>query len=50
MTFAPTFLMKNSPNLLWALVVFVLSLPQSVILWTEPEPLPETTLTLVPTI
>ncbi len=47
MSFAPGFLMKNSPNLLWALVVFVLSLPQSVILWTEPEPLPDTTLTLV---
>jgi hypothetical protein len=49
MNFAPTFFLKNSPTLLWALVIFVLSLPQSVILWTEPEPLPDSTLTLVPT-
>ncbi len=49
MNFAPTFLINNSPNLLWALVVLVLSLPQSVVLWTEPEPLPENTLLLVPT-
>lgn len=36
---APLWLTKRSPALLWLLVVFVLSLPQVVILWTEmPDP------------
>ena len=38
---APASLVNNGPTLLWVLLVLVLSLPQSVILWTEPEPLPE---------
>ena len=37
--FAPQFFTKNALNLLWFASIFVLSLPQSVILWTEPEPL-----------
>jgi hypothetical protein len=41
-------LQASSPVLLWTLVVFVLSLPQSVILWTTPDPLPERELTLIP--
>jgi hypothetical protein len=44
---APTFLANNIANFLWIFIVFVLSLPQSIILWTEPEPLPEAGLTLV---
>ena len=43
---APKFFANNASNLLWTLTVFVLSLPQSVILWTEPEPLPEGELAL----
>lgn len=35
------------PTLLWGLMIYALSLPQSVILWTEPTPLPEGRLTLV---
>jgi hypothetical protein len=38
---APAVVLPGSPVLLWALMVFVLSLPQSVILWTEPDPVPE---------
>jgi hypothetical protein len=45
---APTFVANNISNLLWIFIVFVLSLPQSVILWTEPEPLADPDLTLVP--
>jgi hypothetical protein len=30
-----TWLYANSPTLLWLLLVFVLSLPQAVVLWTE---------------
>jgi hypothetical protein len=29
---------KHLPVLVWMLVVYVLSLPQSVVLWTEPQP------------
>jgi hypothetical protein len=28
---------KQLPVLVWMLVVYVLSLPQAVVLWTEPE-------------
>lgn len=44
---APAFLEHNALTLLWLLVVVGLSLPPSVILWTEPEPLPEAGLHLV---
>lgn len=43
----PAFLVHNLPTLLWLLLVFAFSLPQSVILWTEPEPVAEATLTLI---
>jgi hypothetical protein len=43
---APTFLANNIPNFLWIVIIFVLSLPQSVILWTEAEPLPDPELSL----
>ena len=46
--FTPNFLLNNSLTLLWGITILVLSLPQSVILWTEPEPLPEGELALVP--
>lgn len=36
MNWAPGWLSRNAPVLLWGLVVFAYSLPQSVILWTEP--------------
>jgi hypothetical protein len=36
---APEFFANNAPNLLWGLCVYVLSLPQAVILWTEPAAL-----------
>ena len=42
-----TFFNENSTTLLWLLLVVALSLPQAVILWTEPEPMGEGTLTLV---
>jgi hypothetical protein len=47
MSFAPRFIVNNSPIFLWAITVLVLSLPQSVLLWTEPDPLPEGDLELV---
>jgi hypothetical protein len=46
--FRPDFLLKDYLTLLWGITILVLSLPQSVILWTEPDPLPEGDLTLVP--
>jgi hypothetical protein len=42
-----TFFERNAGTLLWAMLLIALSLPQCVILWTEPEPLPEGSLTLV---
>ncbi len=40
-------LRNNDGTLAWLAVVYLLSLPQSVILWTEPEPMAEGGLTLV---
>ena len=45
---APKPVINSARVILWFLTIFVLSLPQSVILWTEPEPLPEGDLTLIP--
>ena len=42
-----TFFEQSMPTLLWGLFVYALSLPQSIILWSEPEPLSEGSLTLV---
>ena len=42
-----TFMEQNMATLLWGLLVLTLSLPQSVILWTEPEPMLEGGLALV---
>ena len=42
------FVERNAITFLWVLIIYALSLPQSVILWTEPEPLTDSTLSLVP--
>lgn len=34
---APQFITHVTPLLLWAFLVYMLSLPQSVVLWTEPD-------------
>ncbi len=43
----PLLLEHETPVLLWLLLVFVLSLPQAVLLWTEPAP-PEGELVVLP--
>jgi hypothetical protein len=43
----PRWLTHNSPTLLWLLTVVIISLPQSVILWTETSTSEETELTRV---
>jgi hypothetical protein len=43
-----TWLLRWSPVLLWTLLIFTLSLPQSILLWTEPDPPGTGDLTLVP--
>ncbi len=40
-------LMSNTPTLLWMVLLYVYSLPQSLILWTEPDETPDGSLTLV---
>jgi hypothetical protein len=47
MNVAPAMMMHNSVNLLWGFTIWTLSLPQSVILWTEPDPIEEGHLKLV---
>ena len=47
MSWTLAFVQHNAATLLWSLVVYVMSLPQSVILWTEPEPMGEGGLMLV---
>jgi hypothetical protein len=46
--FAPHLILRNALSFAWFLSILVMSLPQSVILWTEPEPLLEGDLKLVP--
>ena len=41
-------LLQWSPLLLWTMLVFTLSLPQSILLWTEPDPPAGGDLALVP--
>lgn len=43
----PVWLQHWTPMLLWTLLMFTLSLPQAIILWTEPDPIAETDLALV---
>ncbi len=45
--FTAKLLASNALCLLWFLTVYAYSLPQSVILWTEPDPLPDGSLSLV---
>jgi hypothetical protein len=47
MVWQPGFFTRNAPNIFWGLTVYVLSLPQSVILWNEPELLSDPGLALV---
>lgn len=46
-TWTELFFQRNAVTFLWVILVYALSLPQSVILWTEPEPLAEGSLLLV---
>jgi len=40
----PVWLEHFTPMLLWTLLMITLSLPQAIILWTEPDPIAESDL------
>lgn len=41
-------LFHSAPTLLWTLVLYIFTLPQAVILWTEPDQAPDSEMQLVP--
>lgn len=45
--FDSSIIARDELSILWFLTVFAISLPKSVILWTEPDPVPERSMELV---